>query len=422
MVLHSISFAPLLIAGALATIAIGSKDGTPSGAASDRSLAIREFAGQTNQRRLVFDDLVYKGGFRLPAARSNDDGFGGSGQAIAFNPAVPSMFVSSVANRVAEVSIPTPLASSDSKALPVAAYLQSFTDPTEGRLLEVSRSGAQISSLLVHQGRLYGTAAIYYDAENEQRVSHFSRSLRLSEPSFQGWTQVWESEKAGFVSGSLAVVPPEWQQRLGGAVVSGQCCIPIISRTSWGPAAFAFDPSAIGQRVAAASPLLYYTQEHPTLGSWSGSSERFGQSTEMGGLVIVNGTRTALYFGRTGLGEACYGAGTADKSIVGTISPDGAKYCYDPTSPYKGTHAYPYRYQIWAYDLTDFATVKAGNKRPWEVVPYAIWPLEFATPEPRTVIGGVSYDPAGRVIYVTQRHADRDEYESRPVIHAFHVR
>jgi hypothetical protein len=208
-------------------------------------------------------------------------------------------------------------------------------------------------------------------------------------------------------------------------MVSGQCCVPIISRTSLGPAAFAFDPASIGKPVVTASPLVYYTQAHPTLGSWDATepNPRFNQATEMGGVVLVVGTRTALYFGRTGLGASCYGKGTADKSLVGTTDPsDGGYWCYDPTSSSKGSHSYPYRYQIWAYDLNDFAAVKAGTKKPWDVVPYALWPLEFPTPAPQTLIGGVSYDQVRQTIYVAQRHADRDQYEARPVIHTFQVR
>jgi hypothetical protein len=375
-----------------------------------------------DQRRLAFDDLIYKGAFRLPAERSNEDGFANGGQALAFNPASLSLFVSSAKGNVAEVLIPTPALSADLGQLPVATFLQGFSDPTEGRLSEVGGSGVLLSSLLVFQGRLLGAASIYYDAQNEQEFSHFARSLRLTDRSFRGWSQVWEKGKAGYVAGWLAGVPPEWRQSLGGAMVTGQCCIPIISRTSWGPAAFALDPLAIGNRAVAATPLLYYSQERPTLGVWDGSNERFGNSTEVGGLVIVDGTRSALYFGRTGLGEACYGAGTADKTLVGTTTEDGAKYCFDPTSPYKGTHAYPYRYQIWAYDLNDLAAVKAGKRRPWDAEPYAVWPLEFPTAEPRTIIGGIGYDPAHRTIFVTQRHADRDEFQSRPVIHIFQIR
>jgi hypothetical protein len=376
----------------------------------------------TEQRRLAFTDLAYKGAFRLPADDLETDKFAGGGQVIAFNPAASSLFVSGGKGNLGEVSIPSPVIAADAKDLPVAAILQRFVDPTEGRLDEVGPSANLLGGLLVYDGRLLGSAYVYYDALNEQRVSHFVRSPRLSDRSFRGWTQIGESEKTGFVSGWLALVPPEWRQLLGGDVVTGQCCLPIISRTSWGPAAFAVDAESIGRRVATATPLLYYTQDHPTLGAWDGSNERFGNSTEVGGLVLVDGTRSALFFGRTGMGEPCYGNGTSDKKLAGTLGDDGAKWCYDPTNMYKGTHAFPYRYQIWAYDLSDFAAVKAGKRRPWDVVPYAIWPLEFPTAEPRTIMGGIGYDAARRTIYASQRYADRDADESRPVIHVFQVR
>src|SRR5688572_14909612 len=288
---HRISFSTLSHIGAAALLALGSMALVSAGSA------------QTNPRRLVFEDLVYQGGFRLPASQSNNDGFGYGGQAIAFNGAARSLFVSSIAGRIAEVTIPPPALNSDAKALPVATYIQGFADPTEGRIQEIASSGVLISSLLVQDARLYGTASIYYDAANEQRFSHFARSLRLSERSFQGWTQVWESRMVGFVAGSLAAVPAEWQQRLGGAMVSGQCCVPIISRTSLGPSAFAFNPSQLGQPVVSATPLLYYPAAHPTLGGWenqgSTPNPAFNQATEVTGLVLVPATRTALYFGRT---------------------------------------------------------------------------------------------------------------------------
>jgi hypothetical protein len=372
--------------------------------------------------RLSFSDLSYAGGFRLPAETSNGHGFGFGGQAVAFNAATPSLFVSSRLGQVAEVGIPAPVISADVNDMPFAQYLQGFADPTEGRLNQVWSSGVWTNSLLVRNGRLYGTASIYYDALNEQRVSHFSRSLNLNDRSFQGWSQVWETAKAGFVAGNLASVPAEWQSRLGGAMASGQCCVPIISRTSWGPSAFAFDPASIGQPVVAASPLLYYTGDHPTLGVWGSSNDNYGASTEISGMVLVAGTRTVLYFGRNGLGPYCYGKGTADRSLAGTTDPaDGGHWCYDPTSPFKGTHAYPYRYQIWAYDLNDLAAVKAGTKNPWEVLPYDVWPFAFPTEEARISLGGVSYDAQTQTIFVAQGYADADIYEPRPIIHVLRV-
>src|SRR5687768_452653 len=215
--------------------------------------------------RLAFGDLQYVGGFRLPAESANGDSFSIGGRALTFNPSRNSLFISSRAGRVAEVQIPVPVNSGDVNALPFGQFLQPFFDPTEGRLSQVATDGVNLDSLLVYDNRLYGTASIYYDAQNTQRVSHYSRSLQLDEPSFQGWSQVWEFGKTGFVSGAMAVIPSEWRALLGGPAATGQCCIPVVGRTSWGPSAFAFNPSQVGQAVVPADPLVYYTGEHRTL-------------------------------------------------------------------------------------------------------------------------------------------------------------
>lgn len=371
--------------------------------------------------RLAAEDLEYLGGFRLPAESVNGDSFSIGGRAMTFNPASNSLFVSTRAGRVAEVSIPRPVNSADVNGLPFAGFLQPFADPTEGHLSEIASDGVAIDGLMIAGNRLYGTASIYYDANNTQRQSHYSRSLQLNQPSFSGWSQVWEAGKTGFVSGLMALIPAEWQARLGGPAVTGQCCIPIVGRTSWGPAAFSFDPSSIGQAIVPASPLLYYTAEHPTLGHWDGASPTYGATIQMGGLAIIAGTRTALYLGRNGTGPNCYGNGTSNQSLHDTYGPDGAKWCYDPTTSDKGSHAYPYRYQVWAYDLNEFVAVKEGRKQPWEVVPYGVWPFDLPTPEPSVKIGGIGYDSARQILYVSQLGADKDGYSYRPVIHALQV-
>lgn len=371
--------------------------------------------------RLAFSNLSYVGGFRLPAESANGDSFSIGGRALTFSAQTHSLFVSSRAGRVAEVSIPSPVNSADPNALPFATYLQGFFDPTEGHLSQVSTEGVNLDSLLVYGGRLFGTASIYYDAQNTQRVSHFSRSLQLNQPSFSGWSGVWDSLKTGYVSGTMASIPKEWQSILGGPATTGQCCIPIVGRTSWGPSAFAFDPAMVGQSTVPATPLLYYTADHATLGPWDGSNPTYGATIQMGGMAIIAGTRTALFFGRNGTGPNCYGNGTADQSLDGVIGPDGAHWCYDPTSSDKGSHAYPYRYQIWAYDLADFAAVKAGTKQPWDVVPYGVWPFDFPTQDSQVKIGGVGYDAATQTLYVSQMLADRDGYSYRPVVHVLHV-
>jgi hypothetical protein len=373
-------------------------------------------------QRLTFQDLKYAGAFRLPSSEANGDNFSYGGGPLAFNPARDSLFVGARSGRVAEITIPTPVSSVDVNALPAAEYLQPFHDPTEGRMKDVATDGALLAGLLVHDGRLYGTGSIYYDASNSQSISHFSRPLDLSQPGAGPMRRVWQKGRTGFVAGYLAPIPPEWQLKLGGTAITGQCCVPIVSRTSWGPAAFAWKPSDLAKSGDIdAVPLVYYTAEHATLGSWSGANPTYGGTAEMGGLVLIDGTRTALFVGRNGTGQYCYGIGTGDRALANTTTEKGEKFCYDPASADKGQHAYPYRYQMWAYDLNDWAEVAAGRRDPWEVTPYGVWPFDLPTPDASVRIAAVAFDPTRRRLFVSQRGADRDTYASKALIHVFQI-
>ena len=369
-----------------------------------------------------FADVIYAGAFRLPDQFVNGDGFTQGGHPVAYNPERDSLFIGSRLGRIAEVTIPTPVNSPTITSLPFASFVQGFVDPTEGNMWQIANDGAGIDGILVHGNRLYGTASIYYDAQNTQRLSHYSRSTNLSTPSFVGMSQVWDSAMSGFVSGFMANVPAEWQAKLGGPAITGQCCLPIAYRTSWGPSAFAWNPAHVGAvNPVPASPLLYYPGGHPTLGHWESSNPVFGGTTQINGVAVIAGTRTALYFGRNGTGPFCYGNGTGNQSLVGTIGPDHEIFCFDPSNPAKGQHAYPYHYQIWAYDLNDLAAVKAGTKQPWEVVPYGVWPFTLPTPEATVRIGGIGYDATRQMIYVSQMLADQDGYGYRPIVHALRI-
>jgi len=169
---------------------------------------------------LAAESIQYTGAFRLPAQSTNGDSFAVGGRPMAFNPARHSLFIGSRAGRVAEIAIPSLGNSADVNALPFASYLQPFADPTEGHLSQIAGEGVALDGLLIVNNRLYGTASIYYDAINSQRVSHYSHSLQLNQASFAGWSSVWDPAKTGFVSGAMAAVPAEWQSRLGGPAIT----------------------------------------------------------------------------------------------------------------------------------------------------------------------------------------------------------
>src|SRR5207244_1724953 len=99
-----------------------------------------------------------------------------------------------------------------------------------------------------------------------------------------------------------------------------------------------------------ATTVLGYPIDHPTLGSCGSSDALFNCATQMGGVVFPEGTRSVLFFGRQGQGPYCYGVG-------GKTGGD----CFDPDDDSKGTHSYPYAYQIWAYDGLDLIKVKKGQ-------------------------------------------------------------
>jgi hypothetical protein len=370
-------------------------------------------------------DLIYEGAFRVPE-ESNGESLSYGGQALAYNPLSNTLYLGSLHNKVAEVSIPSPVKGTLAEQLPVASFVQPFHDPAEGRLRDIAEDGVTLGGLLVHDGRLYGTGVIYYDAGNAQRQSHFGRSLDLARAKeVTRIYQVGETGKAGFVAGYMATVPQEWRAALGGPAVTGQCCISIISRTSFGPGLFAWNPADLGRREQLpATPLLYYPQQHATLGPWEGANEVFGGTTEVAGVAIIDGTRTVLFAGRNGIGKFCYGDGTADAAKASEQpQPNGEKYCYDPTNASKGQHAYPYRLQFWAYDVNDLAAVRAGRREPWDVRPYGVWPFELppiGDPYPR--LGAIAYDAARRRLFMTQLFGDKDGYSRRPILHVFTVR
>ena len=379
----------------------------------------------TSAPRLHASSLRYVGSFRLPAAVSDQKTFDFGGTALAYDPVRRGLFVVGHPHYqlTAEVSIPRLRKSKRVDRLRRARFLQGFRDATDGLITQPpSCCGTDIGGQLVYRGRLYGTVYVYYDASDSQTTSHWFRpSTSLKRGRARGLFQL-TSPGAGFVSGWLALVPKAWRKALGGPVLTGNCCIPIISRTSFGPAAFSFNPSWLGhKRHAIAHPLEYYPDSHPTIGPWDGSwdprhGRYFDGGTSIGGMVFPRVGRSLLFFGTQGTGKFCYGDPTNDRSLDGKTAPDGATYCYDPNGGGKGPHTYPYEPRVWAYDARQLAAVRHHHKRPWQVRPYATWKLKL--PFDSAQVGGAAYDPHHNLIYISQQDVDGPA----PVIDVFRPR
>lgn len=354
-----------------------------------------------------FRNLKYQGAFRVPGETINETSFHYGGTAIAYNPNKNSLFMVGHDHhqKVAEVKIPKIINSRVLGDLRTATFLQKFYDFADGKMIDVTDYHPKVGGLLVYRKQLYGTVYEYYDASNSQTLSHFVSPLNISKANDVKGPFKVEGARAGFVAGYMTQIPLIWQKVLGGPALTGQCCLSIISRTSSGPAASVFNPQDLGNRLkntTDVTQVVGYPLDHPLGTGWGSTSELYNGSTVMAGAVWPEGTRSVLFFGRQGIGEWCYGTG-AD--------------CNDPVNSYKGTHAYPYVDQIWAYDARDFLKVKNGEKQMWEITPYDVWQLDLPFASGEKVIGGVTYDSKNKRIFVSQLRGD----EKLPVVHVFKI-
>lgn len=425
--------------------------------------------GKTEDPLIYANHLQYTGAFRVP--RGNV-GFSYGGSVIAYNKANDSLFIATKEEgEVAEISIPQAINSPQISDLNTAVVLQNITDITEGNIRNIGEEGANIPTgairlggMVVLDDLLVGTAFHFYDAGGETKLSHFKSGLNLSATGdFQGMFQVGnppETPTSGFVSGWLSTIPSNWQSSLGGVTLTGNGTLSIISRTSFGPAAFSFNPSELSHATfAQANPLMYYDSKHPSLGENNSTNSDFNGTTKIGGMVMIDGTRTVLYFGYHGTSRYVYGHHSPDPMYADvctepdlcTQGPMGWSICADPLNcttgrrgiPFdpvcsgsgkegcyydpsgigaKGPHAFPYVHKVWAYDANDFVEAKAGLKEPWEVLPYAIWTMPSIF-HPSSPYGGpAAYDKDKKLLFISQPSADLVGCcEKLPLIHVFKV-
>lgn len=436
---------------------------------------------------LHIKDFVYLGSFRVPKDDLNSghqyQGLAYGGAAIAYNPEHNSLYITGhVFNQqVAEISIPAlvPIVNGDFSTINTASAIQDLVDITEGNRLNLKADGSaievngcRIGGLLKYGNKLIGGVFAYYDAGHYAVKSHFTSGLTTTATGdFSGMFEVGTKPdpvpQAGFVGGYMTPIPPNWQTILGGPVITGMSTISVLGRTSSGPAAFAFDPDTLGPAAPApAVPLVYYPESNQTIGTYYTSQTIYNKGSHHSGIIFPNGSRSIVYFGRQGLGKACYGTGTPNPEEDGNTGfstyPDNMcngyelvaenKCCYDPDNLEHGAHAYPYGDYVWIYDAADFARVRAGGRivddpspnlaksyiaqdgvtivqgvdptstetyKPWHIQPYEYGAMTYPTPQLNLSLesGSAAYDEDSSTLYLVQVLTD----SVWPVVHAYRV-
>ena len=311
------------------------------------------------QPRLFGGDLRFLGSFALPETDGREGLLHYGGHALGLAADGQSLYYSCIyGTSVARVSLPE--VGGVARVLEPCQPLQNIDalDPS-------ASTGMSIGGVLAWNGRLILSGYSTYDAAHNVTKSHWAGE---SLPSLAGPFTLG-NELPGLVGGYMGVVPEDWRALIGGPALTGQCCISIISRSSFGPSVSVFDPADVGvKKKVPAKMLVGYPDDRQNLGPYDRANEYFSGASKVGGVVFPSGTRSVLFIGRHG-GDFCYGEGTKDASLHQQPHPAGTYWCYDPTSSDKGTHGFPYRHMVWAYDAVDLAAVRRGKKSPWDLRP-----------------------------------------------------
>ncbi len=373
---------------------------------------------------LQFKDIEYIGAFRapeLPYTGNVCDTLTYAGRGLAFDPTgnsgAGSLFLTGHANcgaRVAEISIPEAINAASIETLKRATLLQNrpspLPDALEGQLASSGISGGAtttVNGLLIDGGLLVISAG--NDYTHSQPVSHWKRPKDLSINGQVSRPVAVRGDKSFTdprgTAGYMCNVPRGLQEALGAPALTGWVADSIVTATSDGPAAFAFDPAALGKSGSqTVQTLLFYPDGHSLEPSIAGKSNKTWNWTSTArGCAVPDGTRTVLFLGSHGTGPFLYGVGGPN----GRTTDQPHQPIYDPADTSTGEHAWPYRYQVWAYDALDLARVRRGTLAPHAVKPYGVW--QFSLPlerrDDRHHVGGVAYDPAARKLYFIQQSA-----------------
>ena len=278
-----------------------------------------------------------------------------------------------------------------------------------------------MNGALVYKGALYLSAGNAY--AGTQTVTHWRRPLDLAaKGKVEGPVTVrgnGEYSNPRFTAGYMCHVPPELQGMLGGPAITGWVADSIVSMTSNGPAAFVFDPLDFSKSSSVpAKPLLFYPVSARLETPVRGQRQRVWNDTSIPrGCAIPEGTRSLLFIGRHGTGPFDYGVGGPN----GYSTTDGPKApIYDPADSSTGEHAWPYRYQVWAYDVNEFGSVRDGKRKPESIRPYAVWniSLPFVDPSANHDTEGMAYDPKRMRLFLVQSMAGP---WGEPAVHVFQV-
>lgn len=373
---------------------------------------------QSQLPKFNISDLEYRGAFRLSANQFGNSSLNYSEGPIYFSAKRNSIFIVGHAHdqAIAEFPVPALVKSTDLAALNIVnSTKQNFSSVLNRASAGNAQKLDRIGGLAEIDGKLFVNTYEYYDApaDNTKSLLRIENPNNIETSAVTGYFSV--DGGPGHTAGWISPVPENYQAALGGTHITGfSSGVPIISRTSVGPSAFAFVPSLIGNSTVASVPsakLLDFSLEQPLASDLSNTSRTNKIWTHLSRATygfIVPGSSSYLTIGYSGGHESgvCYKCTQSDGNLCGG-------YCAPDANDYSSF--------FWLWNMEDLVKVKAGQISAHSVRPYSFG--KFELPIPAREIGGASFDPKSGQLFLSLQAADRlqGEYSNPPVIAVFKV-
>jgi hypothetical protein len=233
--------------------------------------------GTGSATRLGPEDIVYLGAFRLPGGEDRPQTFAYGGNAMTFNPARGSLFVTGHdrlpygelpdGSQVAEISVPTPVIAGSAAALPIADFVQSFHDAAHGLfqgLDEIPRIGLQYLDHPATGPALHLAWGQHLQDPGDPTHAMLSAALGSGNPRGPWWLAGVSSYS---VNGYMFEIPAEWANAHTGGRVLATGRFKDGGWSGKGPALYAYVPwlgggiAADGATLAPTRLLQYESSE-----------------------------------------------------------------------------------------------------------------------------------------------------------------
>ncbi len=395
-------------------------------AATGTAIAADSAAAPPELPLVKIGDFQYVGAFRLPSRKYGESDLNFSEGPIAFNPDRASLFIVGHAHQqaVAEFAIPglvdsTVLTELNMAGDPIQPFATILDRASGGNPQSNNRIGGMLYVSGPNGPELLINAYEYYDAPGDNTLSMLvvRDANNLAASDVDGYFEV--QGRPGHTAGWMSSIPDSWRSELGGDFLTGHSSgIPIISRTSVGPSAFAFNPGDIVGKKSVSTPvattrLLDFSLAHRLHDDLSNESRQNDLWNHLSRAVyglIVPGTRTYATFGHSGGNESGVG--------YKIVQDNGRR-----TGGYSSFAVKDNYHYYWLWDVADLVRVRAGRMKPHEVRPYEYGifrtPFEGETHK----LGGGAFDASTGRIYLTAQKADRQQgrYANPPVVMAYQV-